>query len=153
MHSYALRLDWTGNLGTGTSGYRDYSRNCVVTANGKPELAGSSDRTFHGDASRWNPEDLLVAALAQCHLLAYLHLVADAGVIVTAYVDEATGEMQTHRDGSGEFTSVVLHPVVTVASAEQTELAQSLHERAHELCFIARSVNFPVSCEPQVRTA
>ncbi len=152
MHHYSLRLDWTGNLGTGTSGYRDYSRDSTVTATGKPMLAGSADRTFHGDPTRWNPEELVVAALSQCHLLAYLHLAADAGVVVTDYVDEAEGEMQTHRDGSGEFTSVRLRPVVTVAAADQAELAQSLHERAHELCFIARSVNFPVRCEPQVRT-
>lgn len=150
MHRYTLQLAWTGNLGSGTSGYRDYRRDSAITSGRKPALAGSSDPSFRGDATRWNPEELLVAALSQCHLLAYLHLAADAGVVVTSYTDEPIGEMTVHRDGSGEFSSVVLHPRVVVSGPEMAEAALALHDRAHEMCFIARSVAFPVGCAPSV---
>lgn len=148
MHRYEIRLDWTGNRGTGTSGYRDYDRRHEVRAAGKPLIAGSSDPMFRGEADRWTPEDLLVAALAQCHLLAFLHLAADAGVVVTDYVDEAVGTMQLNPDGSGQFTEVVLRPRVVVTAPDMVEPAQHLHERAHAMCFIARSVNFGVRTEP-----
>jgi organic hydroperoxide reductase OsmC/OhrA len=140
-HSYATELTWTGNTGRGTADYRAYRRTCEVRAPGKPTLAGSSDPTFHGDADRWNPEELLVAALSQCHLLSFLHAAADAGVVVTAYTDTATGTMVQQGTG-GRITSVVLHPVVTV---EGTADLAALHERAHADCFIAASVNFPVT--------
>jgi organic hydroperoxide reductase OsmC/OhrA len=148
VHRYQIRLDWTGNRGTGTSGYRAYDRRHEVRAAGKPMIAGSSDPHFRGDADHWNPEELLVAALAQCHLLAFLHVAADSGVVVTGYRDEAQGSMRLNPDGSGEFTEVVLRPRVLVTSAEMVEPAQRLHGRAHSLCFIARSVNFPVRHEP-----
>jgi len=148
VHRYEIRLDWTGNRGTGTSGYRDYDRRHEVRAAGKPMIAGSADRTFRGEADHWNPEELLVAALAQCHMLSFLHVAADSGVVVTGYIDEAVGTMRLNPDGSGQFTEVVLRPRVQVAAAEQVEPAQRLHERAHALCFIARSVNFPVRHEP-----
>jgi organic hydroperoxide reductase OsmC/OhrA len=148
VHQYRIRLDWTGNRGTGTSGYRDYDRRHELRADGKAMIEGSSDPGFRGDADRWNPEELLVASLAQCHLLWYLHLAADAGVLVTDYTDQAVGSMRLNPDGSGQFTEVVLRPRVSVASAGMVELAQRLHERVHSMCFIARSVNFPVHTEP-----
>ncbi len=148
MHRYQIRLDWTGNRGTGTSGYRDYDRRHELRAAGKAMIEGSSDPGFRGDADRWNPEELLVAALAQCHLLWYLHLAADAGVVVTEYADEAVGSMHLNPDGSGQFTEVLLRPRVLVAAPEMVEPAERLHERVHSLCFIARSVNFPVRTEP-----
>jgi organic hydroperoxide reductase OsmC/OhrA len=150
-HQYALTVTWTGNAGAGTSTYRGYRRTHVVAADGPPELLGSADRTFHGDRERWNPEQLLVAALAQCHMLSYLHVCVDAGVVVTAYADRATGSMTTGRDGSGRFTEVVLHPQVTVAEEPMVGPATEAHRRAHELCFIANSVAFPVRHEPVVR--
>ena len=148
-HHYALRLSWTGNRGTGTSGYRDYSRDCVLTADGKPELLGSSDPTFRGDARRWNPEELLVAALAQCHLLSYLHSAVNHDIVVTAYSDAPVGTMSQVGQG-GHFTSVVLRPQVTIADPSQVELARSIHHEASENCFIAASVNFPVTHEPEI---
>ena len=152
-HRYALTVTWTGNTGQGTATYRGYRRTHTVTAEGPPALLGSADRTFHGDRERWNPEQLLLAALAQCHLLSYLHVCVEAGVVVTDYVDRATGTMQTAPDGSGRFTEVVLHPEVTVADEAAVEPATQAHHRAHELCFIAGSVNFPVRHEPVVRAA
>jgi len=146
-HHYQTSLEWLGNRGTGTSGYRDYGRTHIVRAGPKPAIAGSADPVFRGEADRWNPEDLLVASLSQCHLLTYLHLAADNGVVVLAYTDEASGTMVEEGDG-GHFTEVTLRPVVIVADASMVELAQSLHHEAHERCFISSSVNFPVGCEP-----
>ncbi len=152
-HRYALTVIWTGNTGVGTSSYRSYRRTHTVAAQGPPELPGSADRTFHGDRDRWNPEQLLLASLAQCHMLSYLHVCVDAGVVVTHYVDEATGSMTSHADGSGRFTEVVLHPEVTVADETMVEAATEAHRRAHQLCFIANSVSFPVRHEPLIRPA
>ncbi|HWD62664.1 MAG TPA: OsmC family protein [Humibacter sp.] len=152
-HHYALTLEWTGNRGTGTSGYRDYGRDHIVRAEGNPPIEGSSDRAYFGDAERWNPEELLVAALSQCHLLSYLHVAQRHGIVVAAYSDSATGTMTTTADGGGHFTSVTLRPDVTVSDAAHIELAQSLHEEAARLCFIASSVNFPVEHEAVTHVA
>ncbi len=150
-HSYRVNVEWLGNRGTGTSGFRDYSRRNLVTASGKPALNGSADRTFHGDADRWNPEELLLAALSQCHMLSYLHVAVRHGVIVTAYTDAASGVLVTSPDGAGRFSGATLRPVVTLADAAQADLANSLHREAAQKCFIANSVNFPVSHEPIAR--
>ena len=152
-HRYDLTMTWTGNRGTGTSGYRDYGRNHEIGAEGRPLLEGSSDPTFHGDKTRWNPELELVAALSQCHMLSYLHVCATAGVVVTAYDDEPYGLMAETEDGGGHFTEVVLRPRVTVADPGMAEQAQKLHREASEKCFIASSVNFPVRHEPSVTAA
>jgi organic hydroperoxide reductase OsmC/OhrA len=149
-HRYELMVSWTGDRGTGTSGYRDYGRDHLVTASGRPLLEGSSDPVFFGDKTRWNPELELVAALAQCHLLSYLHVCAAAGVVVTGYEDAPYGVMAETADGGGHFTEVVLRPLVTVTAAEMTEAAVKLHEDASRKCFIASSVNFPVRHEPTV---
>ena len=152
-HRYEVRLRWTGDRGTGTSAYTAYGRDHVVSAAGKPDLPGSSDRVFRGDADRWNPEELLVAALSQCHLLAYLHECVKAGVVVTGYTDAPSGTMQTDAEGGGHFTEVTLRPAVTVADPAMAEQAQALHDEAHHHCFIASSVNFPVRHQPSVQVA
>lgn len=152
-HRYALSLEWTGDRGSGTSDHRSYGRDHVVRIAGKPDLLGSADRPFRGDADRWNPEDALLSALAQCHLLSYLHTAAAAGVAVVGYADEATGTMRQTADGGGHFVEVTLHPVVTVRDAAQVDLATSLHQGASERCFIASSVAFPVHHEPRTVVA
>ena len=152
-HRYAVSLIWNGNLGTGTSGYRDYSRDYEVGADSKAAIHGSADPAFRGDRSRWNPEELLVASLSACHKLSYLYLAAEAGIIVTAYADRAEGALEVGRDGVGQFKSVVLHPTVTVAPGSDVARARTLHKPAHEKCFIANSVNFPVECEPEIVVA
>jgi organic hydroperoxide reductase OsmC/OhrA len=149
-HHYSVELEWTGNRGTGTSGYKAYGRDHMVRAAGKAPIEGSSDKTFYGDSDRWNPEELLMAALSQCHLLSYLHVASAHGVQVVAYTDSAVGTMETTSDGGGHFTSVTLRPVVTVADPAQKELADSLHHEASQKCFIAASVNFPVNHETAV---
>ena len=147
-HSYELSLRWTGNRGSGTSSYRAYGRDHEVSGEGKLILPGSSDPAFRGDPARWNPEELLVASLSQCHLLWYLHLATTAGVVVTEYTDTPLGEMVEDADGGGQFTRVVLRPAVTVAEESMCERAQALHGDVEAVCFISRSVNFPVHHEP-----
>lgn len=153
VHEYAIRVDWTGNRGTGTSHYRQYGRDHLISPAGrasvdKVPILGSSDPTFHGDNDRWNPEELLLAALSQCHLLSYLHVAVRNGVTVTAYTDAAIGTMEQLTGGGGHFTSVTLRPRVTITDPAQVEFAQSLHAEAARECFIAASVNFPVLHEP-----
>lgn len=152
-HHYALAVQWTGNLGEGTASYRGYSRDHDILIPGLPVLKGSADPTFHGDKERCNPEQLLLAALAQCHMLSFLHVAVKHGVVVTDYRDEATGLMKLNRDGSGQFERVTLHPHVTVADQSHVELAAQLHHEANQVCFIARSVNFPVEHEPETVVA
>lgn len=149
-HHYATRLVWTGDRGQGTTKYDAYDRACEISAPGKPDILGSSDPAFRGDAARWNPEELLVASLSSCHQLWYLHLCATAGVVVTGYVDAAEGVMVEERGGAGQFASVVLRPTVTIAAGSDAAKAAELHHAAHDYCFIARSVNFPVTCEPTI---
>ncbi len=152
-HRYALTSTWTGNRGGGTTGYRDYDRAVEIAIDGKPTLLASSDKPFRGDRSRWNPEDLLVAALSECHLLSYLHACVTAGVVVTAYRDEASGLMVEDGRGGGAFREVVLRPQVTVADAAMVDAATAAHAQAREWCFIANSVNFPVRHEPTITVA
>jgi organic hydroperoxide reductase OsmC/OhrA len=148
-HTYQLVTTWTGNLGAGTAGYKAYERAHEINA---PEkllaIPGSSDPAFRGDPRRYAPEELFVASLSSCHMLWYLHLCSDEGVVVSAYRDEALGTMVEHSDGSGEFTKVTLRPHVTLASSEKVRLARELHGKAHTLCFIARSVRCYVAIEP-----
>jgi organic hydroperoxide reductase OsmC/OhrA len=148
-HVFTINLTWTGNRGNGTATYRAYGRDHEITANGKSlSIPASSTPVFRGDKDRYNPEELLIASLSSCHMLWFLHLCADAGIVVTAYADDAHGTMKLNRDGSGQFTEVVLCPRVQYEQAPAREKIEELHHRAHDLCFIARSVNFPVRCEP-----
>ena len=149
-HHYSVRAEWTGNRGTGTSGYRDYDRAVTLSIEGKPPLAASSDKPFRGDPSRWNPEDLLLSALSECHLLSYLHACVTTGVVVVEYTDDATGMMREDGRGGGAFMEVVLRPRVVVAEESMREAAIAAHAQANEWCFIANSVNFPVRHEPTI---
>ncbi|WP_040163797.1 OsmC family protein [Microbacterium gorillae] len=152
QHTYAVTAEWTGNTGTGSSGYRAYERSVSARVEGKPELALSADRPFRGDPTRWNPEDLLLSSLSTCHMLSYLHACVTGGIVVLSYVDAAEGAMVTEGNG-GRFAEVVLRPRVVVASADMIDAAVAAHEPAHEWCFIANSVNFPVRVQPQVTAA
>jgi organic hydroperoxide reductase OsmC/OhrA len=152
-HNYEILTRWTGNLGSGTSAYHAYGRDHELQGLGKAgPILCSSDPMFRGDSKRYNPEELLVASLSACHLLWYLHLCADAGVVVVDYVDAAQGTMVVNEDGGGRFTEVVLRPQVTITRAEQEKLALALHQEAHLRCFIANSVNFPVRHSASVKS-
>jgi organic hydroperoxide reductase OsmC/OhrA len=152
-HTYELTVRWTGNFGQGTSSYRSYGRDNEVHADGKAIIVGSADTAFRGDARRWSPEELLVASLSQCHMLWYLHLASSAGIVVTAYADTPVGTMSENDDGTGQFDNVLLRPAVTVTDATMCESAIAVHDQAEKMCFIARSVNFPVRHEPTASVA
>lgn len=152
-HRYRTTTRWVGNLGAGTKDYKSYSRNHEVPFAGKAALQGSSDPAFRGDPSRYNPEELLVSTLSTCHMLWYLHLCAVNGIVVTDYVDDASGVMtEDASTGAGRFISVTLRPRVTVSSGERGK-AMDLHHQAHKYCFIANSVNFPVTVEAEFEIA
>ncbi|MEJ2615642.1 MAG: OsmC family protein [Ignavibacteriaceae bacterium] len=151
-HLYNLTVEWIGNKGTGTSAYRAYERSHTISSENKDDILCSSDPVFRGDKTRYNPEELLVAALSSCHMLSYLHLCADAGIVVVNYVDNPSGIMIESQDGSGHFTEVTLHPVVTITDTSMTSKANELHKKANELCFIANSCNFKVQHIPTCKT-
>jgi organic hydroperoxide reductase OsmC/OhrA len=147
-HAYRVRVTWTGNQGTGTKSHRGYSRAYEIAAPGQPTIAGSSDPSFRGDVARWNPEELLLASASACHKLWYLGLCAQAGIVITSYEDNAEGFMIEEEGGAGQFTSIILKPKVTLAPGANAEMAEALHHKAHEMCFIARSLNFPIEVSP-----
>jgi organic hydroperoxide reductase OsmC/OhrA len=152
-HSYELTVTWTGNTGTGTSSYQAFERAHDVSVEGKQTILGSADPAFRGARDRWNPEELLVASLSECHMLWYLVLCAKEGIVVTDYVDHPSGTLSETPDGGGHFDEVSLHPHVTITTPEKIDPAIALHERAHDLCYISNSVNFPVHTTPTVVSA
>ena len=152
-HHFAVDLRWTGDRGVGTTSYRSYGRDAVLSAPGKDPIAGSAARAFHGDADRWNPEELLLAALAECHLLSYLYVAAAAGVVVVGYEDAAACTLERTEDGGGRITSATLSPRVTVRDPEMVERAAELHAEAARSCFVAASVAFPVHHAPTTLVA
>lgn len=152
QHHYEVQVEWTGNNGEGTKTYKSYRRDYTITEEGKAQILGSSDPSFRGDPSRYNPEDLLVASLSACHMLSYLHLCAVNHVTVVDYRDAALGLMDENSDGSAQFTRVTLRPMVKILPGNDQSKAKALHNEAHHLCFIARSVNFPVEVAPTITT-
>lgn len=152
-HDYAAHLVWEGNTGEGTATYEGYGRGYRVSIDGKPDLAGSAHPAFRGDAERHDPEDLLLAAVSSCHMLTYLALCARGGIRVVAYEDRAEGTLTLEAAGGGQFAEIVLRPVVTIADAERADDAMHVHERAHALCFIARSLRVPIHLHPEIRVA
>lgn len=149
-HHYEVEVKWTGNAGDGTRTYNGYERSHEIKVNNKPSLSCSSDPAFRGDRSKYNPEELLLASISSCHMLWYLHLCADAGIVVTEYTDHATGTLSLHANGGGRFTAVILHPRAKVKAADMIEKAMALHEKANQMCFIANSLNFEIIHQPEV---
>jgi organic hydroperoxide reductase OsmC/OhrA len=149
MSEFTARIEWTGNQGSGTSGYRDYSRNWTVQTDGKPIIECSNDPMLGGDPRLHNPEDMLLSALSACHMLWYLHKASDAGITVQAYHDTPVGKGETSPNGAGRFLSATLYPRVTLNAGTDISKASAIHGQIHEVCFIARSVNFPITIKPK----
>lgn len=151
IHHYKSTLIWTGQQGQGTTSYTAYRRDYQIKVEGKPAILGSSDPAFRGDATRYNPEELFLASLSACHMLWYLHLCADQGIVVMDYQDEARAEMsEGDETAPGRFVKVLLRPEVKIKAGSNVHLAEKLHHQAHKRCFIANSCNFPVLCEPSI---
>lgn len=151
-HNYKTTITWTGNLGTGTNSYRTFERAHEITIEGKPTILASSDPSFRGDRTKYNPEELFLASLSSCHMLWYLHICSEAGVVVVDYTDNATGTMEETENGSGHFTEVTLHPNVVVSDGSMVTKANELHHEANKYCFIANSCNFPIKHKPTCKT-
>lgn len=149
-HDYSLHLRWTGNKGEGTSHYRSYDREYIISIEHKADLKGSSDPSFRGNTSLHNPEELFVASLSACHMLWYLHLCSDAGIIVESYHDNAAGTMIEDAEKGGYFKEVILRPSVTIRNISMKQKASELHDKANKLCFIANSCNFPIKHESKI---
>lgn len=151
-HAYTSFIRWTGNTGAGTTGYRDYTRDWDVAVPGKPVISCSNDPMLGGDPAKMNPEDLLLSALSACHMLWYLHLASDAGIVVTAYEDTPEGVGELEASGAARFLAATLRPVITLMPGADLARAQAIHHEIHKVCFIARSVNFPITIEPHFVT-
>ena len=150
QHNYEIQVEWTGNEGHGTLDYKSYNRNHTILAKGKyDKIKGSSDPSFLGDQTKYNPEDLFLSSLSACHMLWYLHLCAVHKIIVTAYLDSATGVMEETENGSGKFTAVTLNPKVTITDGNKIDKANQLHQEANKMCFIANSCNFKIEHNPK----
>lgn len=144
-HHFTIQLTWSGNRGEGTSSYTSYDRSHVLSSDGKEPLSCSSAPAFRGDGTLYNPEDMLLYSVSSCHMLWFLHCCADAGVVITAYKDCPQGTLVIEADGIGRFTDISLHPVVSLQDAAQAHLLSSLHDKAHQHCFIANSLSCPVN--------
>jgi len=150
-HKYKIKTVWTGNEGTGTKNYKTYNRNHFISGEAKyTEILGSSDPSFLGDKTKYNPEDLFLSSISSCHMLWYLHLCATNNITVTSYIDNANGVMQESTNGSGKFSSVTLNPVITITNILNKDKAIKLHEKANEMCFIANSCNFKIKHLPKI---
>jgi organic hydroperoxide reductase OsmC/OhrA len=149
-HKYRINIKWAGNLGAGTLTYKGYTRDHNISAEGKPVILASSDPAFRGNSERYNPEEMLLASVASCHMLSYLHLCAVHHIVVVEYFDNPTGKMLESADGSGRFEEITLNPVIVVTERAMVEKAHELHHDANKLCFIANSLNFPVKHVPVI---
>ena len=151
-HHYKADIVWTGNKGDGTLNYRSYSRDHIISIENKQiKIPSSSDPSFLGNTTRYNPEELLVASISSCHMLWFLHLCSAHKIVVVDYIDNATGVMEESDDGSGRFREVVLHPQVTIIESDKMSMIDSLHKKANKMCFIANSVNFSVIHKPTIQ--
>lgn len=148
-HNYEIKVEWTGNEGNGTLDYKSYNRNHKIIANGKYKpIEGSSDPSFLGDKTKYNPEDLFLSSISSCHMLWYLHLCSVHKIIVTEYVDSATGIMAETKNGSGRFIRITLNPKVKITEISMISKANELHEEANKMCFIANSCNIKIDHNP-----
>lgn len=151
-HQYQVTVTWTGNRGQGTSEYKGYERSHIISVEGKPDLLGSSDPAFRGDRTKYNPEELLLSSLSACHMLWYLHLCAENKIVVTEYKDQPTAIMKVEKSGLGKFTEATLCPIILITDSEKISEAEMLHQKAHEMCFIANSVNFDIRIKPTIQS-
>ncbi|WP_233270519.1 OsmC family protein [Chachezhania sediminis] len=151
-HDFTTHVIWTGNRGQGTQSYRGYDRTWDVAVPGKAPIHCSNDPMLGGDPAKMNPEDMLLSALSACHMLWYLHLASDAGIAVMSYRDTPVGHGETEPSGKGRFVSAELRPRIAVPWGTDLAEAEAIHHRIHDYCFIARSVNFPVTFAPVFET-
>jgi organic hydroperoxide reductase OsmC/OhrA len=129
--------------------YEEYSREHVVTYGGGASMHASAAAEFRGNAALPNPEEMLVAALANCHMLTFLAVAARKGIVVEKYEDAAEGTLATNAEGRMSVIVCELRPKVTFGPAVtvDAEALHDLHHQAHLGCFIAASVKTSVTVE------
>ena len=150
-HTFEATLTWPADPAQALPPDPAFSRNAVLGSPGHPDFPGSSPTIFGGEASRYNPEELVTIALAHCHMLTYLALAAKKRVAVLAYEDRATAVLgKDPASGKMKLISAQLRPKVTVAKGTNLEDARAMHAKAHEYCFVSNSVNFPVANAPKI---
>lgn len=149
-HLFFSSIVWTGNLGSGTDTYTTYSRSHTVSSVSKESIHCSSDPMFRGDASKYNPEELFLSSISSCHMLWYLHLCADAKIVVVEYKDDCEGILKLDEHSLGKFEHITLRPTIIISEVAKIEKAKELHQLAHKFCFIAQSLNVHVSIEPTI---
>jgi organic hydroperoxide reductase OsmC/OhrA len=102
-------------------------------------VPGSCAPAYGGDPSKADPEELFVAALSACHMLWFLDFARRARLRPLSYTDSPQGTLESAR-----IVKVLLRPSVVFATAVTAHVLDELHHRAHEACFIARSVTCEV---------
>ncbi|MEM9287908.1 MAG: OsmC family protein [Pseudomonadota bacterium] len=142
---YECQIEWTGNRGLGTKSYTSYDRTWDIITPGKPVIHCSNDPALGGDPTKSNPEDLLLCALSACHMLWFLHFASDADLTVHRYLDKPVARGELQANGAGRFISATLRPHISVSEGTDLSVADQMHDQIHGVCFIARSVNFPVA--------
>lgn len=147
LHAFPAQIQWTGNQGSGNKTYQGYARTWQVQTPGKPVIECSNDPMLGGDPGLHNPEDLLISTVSACHMLWYLHLSHNAGILVTAYSDRPEGIGESEPSGAGRFIRATLRPQITLAPGQDQARADAVHGEIHKVCFIARSVNFPIEID------
>jgi organic hydroperoxide reductase OsmC/OhrA len=148
---YQVGVTWMGNDGSGTSS-KSFSRDLEIAAAGKPTIVGAAPSDFGGHDRSWSPEELLVGAVSQCHMLTYLFLCARNGIVVESYEDDATGTLVVEGAAGGHFREIALRPHVTISSGE-LDLAEKLHDDASAGCFIGRSVRAEITVQSTITMA
>jgi organic hydroperoxide reductase OsmC/OhrA len=149
-HMYRTVCSWTGST---AGGYEHYSRRHVAYAPpAECQLELSADTVFRGEATLLNPEQLVVVAASSCQLLSFLALAARASVNVISYTDEAEAIMP-EDDLPVRITTIALRPIIVVEDGTDLQRVALLIERAHELCYIANTLNAEIRIDPKIRYA
>mgnify|MGYP003670193837 CR=1 FL=1 len=146
QHIFKVSTNWSKKEGESTTSPRTYSRNHTIKIKGRAEvLKISAAKAFKGDDTLHNPEDLLLSAVSSCHMMSYFYVCSQNGVEVLSYTDNAQAFLEVDKNGKGQIAKVELYPEVIVSKPEMIEVAETLHQKANDLCFIANSCNFPIS--------
>jgi len=149
VNNYKIRVEWTVNKGNGTLNDKSYSRNHNISSEEKHNLIhDSSDPSFSGERTKYNPEELFISSISACHMLWYLHLCSINKIVVTEYIDNAKGFMEETENSNGKFTEVILNPTVKITDPSSINKANKLHTDANGISFIAKSCNFKIKHKP-----
>ena len=148
MADYSASIEWRAE---GDVAANRYSRAHVWRFDGGAQVPASASPQAVpvplSDPAGVDPEEALVAAVSSCHMLWFLHLAREAGLVVERYGDQAVGTMGRGEGGRIAFTRIVLRPRIAFGDAPDAAALARLHEAAHERCFIANSLRCEIVVE------